>query len=198
MEKVLTVTKKETPLHHGTRVEYTISGTDLQSVTYARESERTEVLQEILKRLDQGYQLDVSFSLESLYLSIVNAGLTSVEAWSDFQVEDPPNVSGQEVKEFRDQTNMSAHMLGDILGCTALNITGYEKGKTWGNISWLRMRILQLIMADPKIIIAAGVAKPKMRFSSADRQPRNIYYERKEKLKAERGKIFRKKTIKKR
>lgn len=197
MEKVLTVTKKETPLNHGTRVEYTISGTDLQSVTYARESERMEVLQEILKRLDQGYQLDISFSLESLYLSVVSAGHVSAEAWSDFQVEDPPIVSGPEVKEFRDRINMSAHMLGDILGCTAQKITAYEKERAGSSISWLRMRILQLIMADPKIVIAAGVAKPKVRFSSAERQPRNIYYEKKEKIKSEHGNIYRKKIIKK-
>ena len=76
-------------------------------------------------------------------------------------------------------------------------ITAYEKERAGSSISWLRMRILQLIMADPKIVMAAGVAKPKVRFSSAERQPRNIYYEKKEKIKSEHGNIYRKKIIKK-
>lgn len=157
MEKVLNVKKEDK--------KYVFDGTDLQQVSYSREEDKLATLQEILRKFDEGYTLDIDFSLEALLVEVMSDREYVAPNWSRFRFSDPPKYTGKEIKEIRTRLKMGMQRLGYILGYSISSIDKYEKGE-YKLMPWTRRRILQLIAADPSIVIRAGVAEPKEVFAS--------------------------------
>lgn len=179
MEKILSVKKEDK--------KYVFDGTDLQQVSYSREEDKLATLQEILRKFDEGYTLDIDFSLEALLVEVMSDREFVAPNWSRFRFSDPPKYTGEEIKEIRTRLKMGKQRLGYILGYSMSSIDKYERGE-YTLIPWTRRRILQMISTDPSIIIRAGIAEPKEVFASryTREKPQDIFSSLRKKRKRDR------------
>lgn len=161
-------------------MELILEGSDMQRVSiYAATKEaKKEALHEILKKVDEGYELDVQFSLESLFLGVMEeyGAAKAGEArnkrqfpkWVRYDFSPPPEYSPEEIKENRKEIGISQTQLGQITVQSYPVVCRWENGTSKPNIH--QMRIMQMLFADPYVLLDSGIITP--RYSISERSDR--------------------------
>lgn len=158
----------------------TFEGTDMQRVSvYARTGRaRKEAFLEILKKFDEGYELDIQFSLEAMFRKLfsdeteaLDGKIRSKESlpnWVRYEFSPSPEYSPEEIKENRTRLGLSQEQLGQIVLQSASVVCYWERGIKKPNKH--QMRIMQLIFSDPYVLLDANILSP--RYSISERTDR--------------------------
>lgn len=163
--------KKVLKIRYSHDMHLVLEGTDMQRVSiFARTKEgRQEAFVEILKKIDEGYELDVQFSLEAMFLRImeehgemVNGGARNKRqfpVWKLYDFSKPPEYSPEEIREGRKAIGINQTQLGKICVQSYPMICRWEQGSFKPNVH--QRRILQFLFGDPYVLLDCGILSPR-------------------------------------